>query len=637
MGPRSLLARYWLVELVVGALLVGGCGRSGPLEIPSTQAIGPADAYVAEAVPPMPTTYRLGMIGHVTTTNYWAFGDSAATVWNSYVLAPTKPSLYATTYPGVELNANLAATTALPHPVNRDDGWRVSVPLRRDVSWSDGEPITAYDIVFTYETVRDLQLGGGWLHSYPVADPAQPQKLGLRTVRALDEFTVEFEFNEQPGLPIWPHAVGVAPIMPRHYWSHLVTAAAVTADPRAALYAYEGAGEPSGGPMTVSAAESGSYVQSDANVRFHRANQLVESGGISFRSGPFVDSALFSFYSEQESALLALKAGEIDFILNPLGMPRGFIAQVESDASLTAIENPSNGFRYLGFNLRRSPMNIDEFRDALALVIDKEFMANDVLQGAATPLYTSIPEANHRWYNAAVAEELAAPFVGKSTENRLLEAVALLEAAGFTWDERPAMDPTGVAVRAGSGIRLHGEPVRPLEILAPGPGYDPMRATYAVWIETWLEQLGFEAEANPTDFNTLVTSVYLPNAEGELDFDLYLLGWSLGDPSLPNHYEEFWSTRHDSLTAKGNNTTGFSDPEFDGLVDMFNATTDSSEAYELIWKMERIIAREKPYIILFDTGIVEFYRSSALEYPFTNTVGGLQNLQGMQGLVRRMK
>ena len=66
------------------------------------------------------------------------------------------------------------------------------------------------------------------------------------------------------------------------------------------------------------------------------------------------------------------------------------------------------------------------------------------------------------------------------------------------------MDEAGVTVNAGSGITLNGAPVEELEILAPGPGYDPLRATYSIWIETWLNQLGFQAEANPTDFNAIV-------------------------------------------------------------------------------------------------------------------------------------
>ncbi len=48
--------------------------------------------------------------------------------------------------------------------------------------------------------------------------------------------------------------------------------------------------------------------------------------------------------------------------------------------------------------------------------------------------------------------------------------------------------------------------------------------------------------------------------------------------------------------------------------------------------MERIIARDKPHIPLFDTGILEFY-NNRVQYPFTETLSGLQFLSGQQGAV----
>ena len=104
--------------------------------------------------------------------------------------------------------------------------------------------------------------------------------------------------------------------------------------------------------------------------------------------------------------MLALAAGEVDYLLNPLGMQRGLLAQVEGNEELTAVVNPTNGFRYLAFNLRKEPMSIPAFRDALALMIDKEFMANNVLQGVAFPLYATVPEGNTKWYNAEAADRL---------------------------------------------------------------------------------------------------------------------------------------------------------------------------------------------------------------------------------------
>jgi ABC-type transport system substrate-binding protein len=84
----------------------------------------------------------------------------------------------------------------------------------------------------------------------------------------------------------------------------------------------------------------------------------------------------------------------------------------------------------------------------------------------------------------------------------------------------------------------------------------------------------------------------------------------------------------------GNNAPGFHSDAFDALSDQFNAAQTEEEAYDLMWQMEEILATEKPYILLFDTGILEFYRQANVNFPFTDTLSGLQFLQGMQGTVQ---
>lgn len=621
----------FLLAAIAFLLLAAGCQRT-IYEAPP----GLPDLSPPEADDPL-SSYKIGLLGETTTDNFWAAQDTDASVWNTYVLAPTKPALFTVNYPGVELESDLAATTATPRAIESPAGWAVTVPIRRDATWSDGRPITSADVVFTFETVRDLGLGGNWLQGYPLPNPEDPDQIGLTNVEALGDHAVRFEFNRAPGLAVWPHSVGVAPIMPAHFWKAAVANASTSRDPVATLYQSSGRGDPSGGPMIFHELEAGAFAHSIANLSYYGRSKGVESGGLFFDTGPFVSDTFFSIYQSQAAAALALRAGEIDYILNPLGLPRGLSGELDRDPNLTAVANGTNGFRYLAFNLRRFPMNISEFRDALALMIDKEFIAERVLQGAAIPMYASIPKGNQRWFNQAVADEIASAYVGKATGERLAEALELLASAGFSWEVEPMMDAEGNGVVPGSRISYQGQDVPSLEILAPGPGYDPLRATYAVWIETWLEQLGFQAEANPTDLDNLTRRVFIPNSEGELDFDMFILGWTLGSPSWPTHHEAFWSARRDTVTTGGNNATGFNDANFERLLDRYNSTRDSAEAYDLLWSMEEVIAAEKPYVILFDSGIVEIYRESSVDYPFVDTLSGIQNLEGMQSLVRSVK
>ena len=146
--------------------------------------------------------------------------------------------------------------------------------------------------------------------------------------------------------------------------------------------------------------------------------------------------------------------------------------------------------------------------------------------------------------------------------------------------------------------------------------------------------LGFNAKAYPTDFNVLVNAVFVPTEEGTLDFDMYMLGWSLGSPALPTFHESFFAGKNDTLVNDGNNNMGFNDPDFNTLVEEFNRATTFEEAYDIMWQMEDILFDKKPYILLFDTGIIEAYRSAAIQYPFTETLSGLQFGNGFSSLVQ---
>jgi ABC-type transport system substrate-binding protein len=396
--------------------------------------------------------------------------------------------------------------------------------------------------------------------------------------------------------------------------------------------------------MVFAERQEGAFSRNTANTDYYGKGREITSGiatgtgDVTYTVGPYAGEAVFSLYGGQDAAVLALAAGEVDYLLNPLGMQRGLLRQVEGNTDLTAVVNPTNGFRYLAFNLRKEPMSVPQFRDALALMIDKEFMANNVLQGVAFPLYATMPQGNTKWYNAAVADEIASEFVGKTMQERLEGAVALLKEGGFAWDVEPTMATDGDgnilnAVVPGEGITLNGNSIPELEIIAPGPGYDPLRATYSIWIETWLNQLGFDAEANPTDFNALVDRVYGIQEDGTLAFDMYILGWSLGSPAFPTYHESFFASKNDTLVNEGDNAPGFSNAEVDALIEEYNVAQSEEEAYDIMWQIERILAAEKPYVLLFDTGILEFYRQTNVAFPFTQTLSGLQFQSGMQGTV----
>jgi len=591
------------------------------------------------------------MISDITSDNFWAFIGLDSTVYMSYVLGPTKPSLFTVAYPGIVIAPDVAL--GLPaETVQEGDVWTVTQPMRDDYTWSDGSALTANDVVFTYETVRDAELGGGWISAYPYTEESTPR---LINVEAVDDYTVKLTFDSKPGGVVWPHNVGIASIVPAAPWEPVIAEALASEDPAAVVYGANSleVGDLSGGPVIYNGRDERGFVENVKNENYSNAglkhtfwqdgsyaqNDVLlygDGGGdvaVEYTEGPFLDRTVFSIYGDEAAAMLALVDGEIDFWINDVGVTPGLRQQGLEADNLSVTVNPTNGFRYLAFNLRKSPGKFLGFRQAMAY-FDKENLAQNVLQSVAFPLYVMVPEGNLAWYNEEVAEQIASKYVGLSTQDRLNKAYEALEADGFTWATPPERDEDRNIVTPGVGIiDPDGIAVPELEIIAPSATHDPLRATAALWLGDWAESLGVPASAIPTVFDTILDTVW-PGVGTEPTFDMYILGWSLGNPAWPMFHESFFHSRNFAETNDGNNATGYSDPEFDVLADTMFTETDQAAAFDQIWQMEQKLAEDLPYVVLFDATITEFYNNS-LEFPYAGALSGIQFQAGMQNVVAK--
>ena len=676
-GKRWLIL---LAVLLVAAMVLAACPQPTPEKIVQTvvvtkvvekekvvkqtvevQKIITREVEKTVVVTPTPTPkgayverpYRLGIFEDLTTTNFWSAYGPDATVWNFYVLSNFVPSLFGYSDQRFDWIPSLAAD--FPTPLEKEgDLWVSTVKMREGATWSDGEPITAEDVAFTANTALELKLTDNWEAAY---DPEY-----LDHVEAVDKYTVKFYFKKKPGLSRWQFGAAMGPILPKHYWESVVQDAKkalegvdpkdeeaynkALEDARKTLYSYVPEGQPSGGGFVFSKWEKGAFAEMTRNDNWaFKGQHIVEykngayyeevpgwyefcaygdcSGDtvLDYTIGPYVPSVLFNLYGTQDAAVLALQKGEVDFLLNPLGLQVGLAQQLEGAGGFKVIRNPSNGFRYLGFNFERHPQDIKEFREAVAYLIDKEFITQRLLQNAALPVYTLVPEGNSFWFNPDV------PKIGQgmSREERVNKAVELLKSAGFTWDKEPKWDPKKKAVDPGEGLKMpNGEPMPQFEILAPSAGYDPMRATAAIWIEKWLNEVGIPAKANLTGFNVIVQKVFV-----EGDFDMWILGWGLS--IYPDYLCDFFTT------DAGFNVGHYSNPDFDAMCEDFLSETDINAARDKAFKLQEVLAKELPYVTLFTAPVVEAYPMDTVQFPYTETLDGIQNLNGMPSAVKLLK
>jgi ABC-type transport system substrate-binding protein len=201
--------------------------------------------------------------------------------------------------------------------------------------------------------------------------------------------------------------------------------------------------------------------------------------------------------------------------------------------------------------------------------------------------------------------------------DRIREAVRLLESGGFSWANKPVLAVDGSLTQPGRGLRMpDGTPVRPLELLAPTESYDAMRSAFATWTARWLNEVGIPVRTVPLAFNVLVS-----RTGDQQDMDMWILGFAL--PRYPTYLQAFFHSTYSGL--RGRNAGGYSSPEYDRLADAFlEEADDMVRAKELAFQLQDLLNRDAPWIPLFDTPLVEAYRSDQVRYPATNMIGGLQ-------------
>lgn len=629
-------------------------GGAQPTEPAAAQPTEPAGAQPTEPGAAQPTepaaepgeamadVLRFGTISDLTSTNVWAlFDDADSSYYNYAVQSGYWPTLFGYASPRYDYVPSLA-TDFTEDIVQEGERWIGTATLKEGLTWSDGSPLTAADVAFTANTALLFRLGLNWNGAY------NPDY--LESVEAVDDQTVRFIFLQQPGLAVWQFGALLGPIVSQAYWEPKI-ANAVTimeeiqdmdqeseeyvsrrSEAVDILHGLDNAGEPTFGMYMFNRWEVGAFAENVVNPEYPFAGQRIElfengayretidgeaeftaygepTGTVEFdyTLGPRFESTLYSFY-DQDAAVLALRNGDIDFFLSPTGLSQGFLTQLQQDPEITIIENEQNGFRYMAFNYARPHLADPALHQAIACMVNLEFLTQNLMQGQALPAYSPVPPGNEFWHNPDVTKFCE----GFDDRARMEESVRILREAGYTWDTEPTWNEArGGSVESGQGLRMpDGNAFPAVSLLAPSAGYDPLRATAAVFIEQWMTQLGIPVRAELTNFNNILAAVY---DTGE--YDMFILGWGLGD-LFPDHLCDFFYG-----TAESPNPYNYSSETVNTLCDEFYVEDDIDTARDMAFELQEILATELPYIYLFTNPVYDAYRN--VEYPFTEILDGI--------------
>ncbi|HSJ93941.1 MAG TPA: ABC transporter substrate-binding protein [Gaiellaceae bacterium] len=430
-----------------------------------------------------------------------------------------------------------------------EDGLTWTYTLREGLLWSDGEPLTADDVVFTINRAREE----AWLN--------YDSTVANITASAPDERTVVLESSvPDPKLPTMD-----VYILPEHIWGEL--------GPRE-ITRYDGLDGVGSGPFTIAELRRGEFWRLEANENY-------------WAGRPTIDEVVFRLFNNTDAMVAALTAGEIDAAHY---VPEGSFQQLSETEGIETIEGQQGGFDELAVNggdglADPHPALLDlRVRQAVAHAIDEETIIDRVLEGLGSPSEAMSPSANPEWIPEIPDEE--------RFDFDLDRARELLDEGGYE-------DTDGDGIREMPG---GGEPldfvfaVRTESQTAPG---------IAEFVSGWLEEIGIRVTQRPMNDSRLLEVV------GRGNYDMFVWGWvPFVDPDPMLSYfkcDQIASDPEDPTNYY--NDANLCDPEYDRLYEEQKVELDHERRVEIVHEMLRRFYSHAVYHVLYLSPDLQAYRT----------------------------
>jgi len=511
---------------------------------------------------------KIGLLEEPKTTNIWRGSDASSNRILSLIYQP----LYIRDPETLDFVPWLAASD----PVYDEATLSYRITLR-NAKWSDGSPLTSADVAFTAKVIQEFKIP----RFYSNWD-------FIKAVETPDDQTILF-YLHTPQATFLSRTL-TTPIVSKKEWDYLITEFNRTESPLTALLNHRIEKPLSNGPYNLKEWKQGAYLHLKRNDLFFGKGKTIQNRLL----GPYLDGMIFKIFGTSDTAILALKKGDIDMFW--WAIQPGYLEDLQKAKDIRIHSNEKSALYYLGFNVRKPPLNDIHLRQAIATLIDKEFILARLLQGHGVRMDAIVPSGNPYWH----CPDVTLYGNGLSRDERIKQAYTILKTTGYSW-ERPPVDDSGKAVN-GKGMKdPHGNPLHTITILAPPADYDPIRAQAGIFIQEWLRRVGIPVQVKPVASSSLSEQVQVRRK-----FDAFIHGY--GNLSLdPDYVRSFFHSKEDKV--RGRNASGYHNAEFDRISDESAITMDKEKRRQLLWQMQQIISRDVPWIPLYYPNTIEAVRT----------------------------
>jgi len=572
----KVLLKHLLSVVMVSALggfLIAGCGKD---KFATSNGSGNTDANgvttAASVEPPSQLgkyggTFTDSSIADPKTFNYWVAAETSSTGAVGWLY----DSLIGRNSYTLKWESRLAEL-----PEISKDGLTWTFHLKPNLKWSDGQPITADDVIFTLDVIFDPKVQTNMRDGELVDVP--DGKGGYKQVpieyKKIDSSTVQFKFPVQYAVA---REMLSFPIAPKHK-----------------LYKFWKQGQPSStafnsawgvdvnvhdlvssGPWIIQ-----SYVPKQRIVYARNPNYWKKDA--KGRSLPYLDKYVTLIVQDLNTDQLKFTAGDTDVLgVQHKDYPRLKGGEAKGHYKVMNL-GPSWGNNFLCFNqnphsvvAKRTPWKIQlfqdaRFRQAVSYAINRKRISDDIFLGMATPMWGPVSPANTLFFDPNVPQY---PY-------SLDKAKALLVQIGLK-------DSNGDGI-----LEYQGHPVK-FTILTNVE--NNQRVSILGIINNDLKQLGLDVTYAPIDFNKLV-SLLSPKPPAPYDWDAIVLGFT-GGPE-PYDGRNVWQSSgnlHQWYPYQKKPATKW-EAEIDTIFRESGQTLDEAKRKELFDQWQEIAASELPLI-----------------------------------------
>ena len=468
-----------------------------------------------------------------------------------------------------------------------------TVELRHGIKWSDGKPITADDVVFTWKNIIFDGMGDTSTRDSLVINGELP------TVKKFDNHTVEFK-TPQPYAPFL--MMLSTPIAPKHIFEPAVKKGQAYFD------TFLSTNTSPKDFVTSGAFKLKEYIPAQRVVFERNPNYYeVNKNG---QKLPYLDKLIYLIVADLNNEVLKFEAKEIDVIsLQGSKVARYKTLEPHSDFKLYNL-GPTTGTMYLSMNLNdRKDSNgkyyVDpikqkwfqdvNFRRAVDYATDRKNMVLNIANGIGEPLFT--PES----LNSIYLNKNLKPY-----DKDIQKSRELLEKSGFYLDRGKLFDKNGNRVEFN---------------LYTNAG-NTEREAIGVMVKQDLEDLGMKVNFKPIEFNTLVNKLV-----STYDWDMVIMGLT-GSPLEPNGGKNVWLSDgrlhmfNMRSAQEGKKNILSWEKELDEMFTKGALATKFEERKKYYDRYQEIVYEQKPFVYIYSPTIIVAIRDK-FKNIYPSSLGGI--------------